>query len=283
LVGGPSNASCLDNDEQMGEGWSDFFGLMITMKPTDTESDARGIGTYASAEPSSGNGIRGYKYSPDMSINPFTFGDVKDVLVPHGVGSIWATILWDLNWKMIETYGFDPDVYNGTGGNNMTMAMVIEGLKLTPCNPGFVDGRDAIIQADFALYGGVNSCLIWKVFARRGLGGAADSGSTAQIDDQVASFGLPEIRGCTLGIDNNNLDLFNIYPNPSNGLININGVGINEDVKISIFDINGRKVFEKETALNGSTSIEAKELTTGFYILKIQGEEFTHNEKIIIE
>ncbi|MFT6689417.1 MAG: extracellular elastinolytic metalloproteinase [Saprospiraceae bacterium] len=283
LVGGPGNTSCLGNAEQMGEGWSDFFGLMITMKSTDTENDARGIGTYANGEPVDGTGIREYRYSPDMSINPFTFNDVKDVAIPHGVGSVWATMLWDLNWKMIETYGFDPDLYNGTGGNNMTMALVTEGLKLTPCNPGFVDGRNAILRADLALYGGANACLIWKVFARRGLGGSADSGSISQIDDQVVSFELPEIRGCTLGVDNSNLDLFNIYPNPSNGLININGVGINEEVKISIFDINGRKVFEKESALNGNTSIKAKELTAGFYILKIQGKEFTHNEKIIIE
>ena len=27
LTGGPATSSCLNNDEQMGEGWSDFFGL----------------------------------------------------------------------------------------------------------------------------------------------------------------------------------------------------------------------------------------------------------------
>ena len=58
LTGGASNSSCLSNDEQMGEGWSDWFGLMLTIEPADTDTDIRGIGTYASGEAPSGYGIR---------------------------------------------------------------------------------------------------------------------------------------------------------------------------------------------------------------------------------
>ena len=32
LTAGASSTSCLQNAEQMGEGWSDWFGLMITME-----------------------------------------------------------------------------------------------------------------------------------------------------------------------------------------------------------------------------------------------------------
>src|SRR5690606_27074315 len=35
LTGGGFNVGCLQNDEQMGEGWSDYFGLILTMKPGD--------------------------------------------------------------------------------------------------------------------------------------------------------------------------------------------------------------------------------------------------------
>ncbi len=31
LTGGASNVGCLSNQEQMGEGWSDWFGLMLTI------------------------------------------------------------------------------------------------------------------------------------------------------------------------------------------------------------------------------------------------------------
>ncbi len=37
-------------------------------------------------------------------------------------------------------------------GNQIALNLVTTGLKLTPCTPGFVDGRDAILAADAALY-----------------------------------------------------------------------------------------------------------------------------------
>ncbi len=66
---------------------------------------------------------------------------------PHGIGTVWATILWDMTWAFIDDYGFDDDIYNGTGGNNIALQLVMDGLKLQPCGTGFVDGRDAILAA----------------------------------------------------------------------------------------------------------------------------------------
>jgi PKD repeat protein len=196
LTGGPSNSNCLNNAEQMGEGWSDFFGLMMTIEAGDTATDARGIGTYASGEPVTGGGIRNAPYCTDMTVNPFTYDDVNNtanVSEPHGIGFVWCTMLWDLNWAMIDRYGFNPDLFNGNGGNNKTMQLVIDGLKLQPCSPGFVDGRNAILAADSILYGGANQCLIWEVFARRGLGFSANQGSSGSRSDQTEAFDLPSI------------------------------------------------------------------------------------------
>ena len=47
-------SNCLSNPEQMGEGWSDWFGLMLTMQPGDQPEDGRGIGTYATGQPPTG-------------------------------------------------------------------------------------------------------------------------------------------------------------------------------------------------------------------------------------
>ncbi|MEM9985315.1 MAG: M36 family metallopeptidase, partial [Bacteroidota bacterium] len=191
LTNGPSSAGCLFNAEAMGEGWSDWFALMMDFDPNRRD---RGIGTFATNEPITGGGIRPARYSPDLNVNPFTYGDVNNtgaISQPHGIGFIWATMLWDLTLVMVDSFGHDPDLINGTGGNNMVMALVTEGLKLQPCNPGFVDGRDAILQADVDLYGGVHQCLIWEVFARRGLGFSASQGSSASRTDQVEAFDLP--------------------------------------------------------------------------------------------
>jgi len=188
LTGGPQQSGCLGNDEQMGEGWSDFFSLIMTVEPGDQGTDRRGIGTYVGREPLLGKGIRTYPYSTDMNENPFTYKNIVSESVPHGVGSVWATMLWDLYWAFVDEYGWDPDITGGTGGNNMAVQLVMDGMKLQPCEPGFVDGRDAILAADQALYGGANQCLIWEVFARRGLGYLADQGSPYSRADGIESF-----------------------------------------------------------------------------------------------
>jgi PKD repeat protein len=198
LTGGASNSSCLRNAEQMGEGWSDWFGLMLTLEPGDLGPDVRGIGTYVKGESNTGPGIRPAPYSTDFAVNPHTYGSSNNTAAisqPHGVGFIFATALWDLNWALVDQYGGtpDPDLYNGTGGNNIAMNLVIEGLKLQPCSPGMIDGRDAILAADQLLYNGTHECLIWEVFAKRGFGYSASQGSSASRVDQVEAFDLSPV------------------------------------------------------------------------------------------
>ncbi len=191
LTGGAANANCLTNQEQMGEGWSDYYGLMHTLEPGDIGTQARPIGTWLLGQGPNDNGIRTFPYSTDFAINPHTYDDITTEAIPHGVGSVWANMLWEMTWELIALEGFDPDIYNGTGGNNTSLALVTEGLKLQPCSPGFVDGRDAILAADQALYGGSHICEIWAAFARRGLGFSATQGSSDSRSDGTEAFDLP--------------------------------------------------------------------------------------------
>lgn len=194
LTGGAS-VSCLGNQEQAGEGWSDFLGLVMTMGDASSCSSPRGIGTYASFQPPTGPGIRRFPYTPDMGTNPFTYGDTNDTAqsVPHGVGSVWATALWDLTCNLVGEQGFDDfaDLGNGNGGNTVALQLVSDGLKLQPCSPGMIDARNAILAADLAAYGGAHTCLIWETFARRGFGFSASQGSSASRADQVEAFDMP--------------------------------------------------------------------------------------------
>ena len=195
LVGGPGT-NALGGSEQMGEGWSDWFGLVMTIRPGDTRTTPRGVGTYVLGQPTNGLGIRPTRYSTDFAENGTTYSDLPSLVVPHGVGYGFATILWDMTWDLIDQEGFDSDQYNGNGGNNIAMALVTEGLKNTANNPGYVSGRDGILQADQDLYGGQYNCLIWDAFARRGVGVDAvenTNGGTNTNSDQSVSF----VSGCS--------------------------------------------------------------------------------------
>ncbi|WP_241492545.1 M36 family metallopeptidase [Lacinutrix himadriensis] len=190
LTGG-SLVGCLANTEQMGEGWSDFYGLLLTMKSGDTGEDSRPIGTWLLGESASGLGFRTYPYSTLLTTNPHTYDDIKTEVIPHGIGSVWTAMLWDMTWSLIEDQGFDANFYTGTGGNNIALNLVTQGLILQPCSPGFIDGRDAILAADQTLYGGAYQCLIWEAFAKRGLGFSASQGSSSSRSDGTEAFDLP--------------------------------------------------------------------------------------------
>ncbi len=195
LTGGPGNVNCLNNSEQGGEGWSDYFGNVMTIEVGDAGTDSRGVGTWLLSQGAGGAGIRPFPYSTDMGINPQTYDSIDGAAIPHGVGSVWATMLWEMTWELIDfgvsQSGFDPDIYNGTGGNNLSMQLVMDGMKLQPCSPGFVDARDAILLADLNNNAGVNQCAIWKAFAKRGLGANALQGSTGSTSDGTEDFTIP--------------------------------------------------------------------------------------------
>ncbi|MBI3141295.1 MAG: M36 family metallopeptidase [Bacteroidetes bacterium] len=191
LTGGAMNSNCLRNQEQMGEGWSDFFALVMTQQPDDKGGDLRGIGTFLQNQPITGGGIRPYPYSTDASKSPYAYENIATLSIPHGVGAVWCAMLWDMYWAFIETYGYDPDLYDGTGGNNMALQLVIDGMKLQPCNPGFTDARDAILLADKLNNGGKNEKLIWKAFTDRGLGWDADGGDPNNRTDGKNGFEMP--------------------------------------------------------------------------------------------
>ncbi len=195
LTGGPSTVSCLFNAEQMGEGWSDYISLMTV---TDWHKAHKGDGalprtlaTYVLNQPPNGGGVRQFPYSTDMTINPHTYADIAATSgEPHGIGEVWTSVLWDMTWNIIEQEGINKDIFNtnGGGGNSIAYKLVIEGLKLQPCSPGFIDGRDAILKADTLLYNGKHSCAIWNAFARRGIGLGASQGSTDKLGDERVDF-----------------------------------------------------------------------------------------------
>ncbi len=225
LVGGPANVDCLrTHDERQGEGWSDYWSYVLTMREGDDGATPRGIGNYvtyydefAEGEPDqfgyggdirSGPGIRITPYSTFRLVNPSTYDTVKGAAEPHGVGYVWATMLWDLYWNQVEAHGFNANPYDhwSVGGNNRNIQLVVDGMKFAGCEPGFADARDAIIAADAALTGsevvvgtddegnpvtelrGEDFCLIWDTFAARGLGIDARQGDPASKTDGANGF-----------------------------------------------------------------------------------------------
>ncbi|KAJ1774095.1 hypothetical protein IW140_000626 [Coemansia sp. RSA 1813] len=188
LTGGPSNADCLAGGEPggMGEGWSDIVANILRIRQGMTREHNMEMGRYVN-----GKNIRMYPYSTSMATNPQTFKylDKAEYKEVHSIGEVWATMLYEVLWNIIDESGISDDLFKHDieKGNSIMLQILLDGMKLQPCNPLFIDAREAIIQAEHNLTGGKYKCAIWRGFSKRGLGVGASANKTAHTED----FGVP--------------------------------------------------------------------------------------------
>jgi len=171
----------------MGEGWSDFDAMLMTVRESDLDvasnvnwSGAYALSTYVSDNPYFG--IRRTPYSTDFNYDPLTFKDIEyGVALPeggtylfgddgsynnevHAAGEIWCNTLWEVYAAMLNSGRYTLDE-----ARSQIMDYVIGGLKLTPYSPTFLEARDALLAVaratnkdDFE--------LMARAFAKRGMG-----------------------------------------------------------------------------------------------------------------
>lgn len=157
-------------------------------------------------------------------------------------------------------------------------------MKLQPCKPGFIDGRDAILEADRLANDGANQCLIWEVFANRGLGWSAKQGDTDNREDQVEAFNLPlgSELSCSLSSDGFGFDSFGISPNPARESFRLNLANTDlSNVTVDIYDMNGRLVISGVSDHNQKVNLQA--LSPGMYIVVVESESKMYTKKLIIK
>lgn len=146
----------------MGEGWSDFFAMSFLAGDVALDSSFP-TGSYITQRK---RGVRNFPYTTRLDLNPMTLGDIGSFTEVHATGTVWCSMLWDMRQAFIERYGF-------SAGREAAEQLVVNGLRLLPLAPTFADARDAILLADRMTNNGVNQGLIWRSFARRGLGKSA--------------------------------------------------------------------------------------------------------------
>lgn len=189
----------------MGEGWSDFMPLALLAEPDDVPTGTYPFGSYVSAGYDVQHlyfGVRRFPYCTDTNKAPQTIADTdpnqidfpsdvprntyfgsEDADQVHNIGEVWCLAMWECRANLMERHGFTA--------NETIMQLVVDGMKLTPENPTFVDARDAILQADLVNHAGVNQILLWKGFAKRGLGYGATVPPSVSTVGIVESYGLP--------------------------------------------------------------------------------------------
>lgn len=208
----------------MGEGWSDFYALsLLHGSAADSPDGQYALGSYALYGFNTYfldnylYGIRRFPYTTDNIINPLTWADVDDVTASpgggiqpsplgqsaygayevHNSGEVWALSLWEVRSRVIAAHGGDVVL-----GNDLMLQIVTDALKMTPHDPSFTDGRDALIDADCATQACANEESIWAGFADRGLGYGAEAslGYAAHVGVRE-SFVVPHLDVAGIAVD----------------------------------------------------------------------------------
>ncbi|RKP09034.1 peptidase M36 [Thamnocephalis sphaerospora] len=184
LVGGPLINICMAYPETaaISEGAGDFVALLVRMRATTVRSARLSFGSREHA-----GSLRSYPYSADMSVNPTRYDllNNKAWRHPHKMGEVWASVLLDMYWNLVDKLGFDTNLYSARveRGNTLALKLLIASLQLMPCNASLTQARNALLEAERQLTLGAHQCELWKAFAKRGLGVAARGGDANVVAD----------------------------------------------------------------------------------------------------
>lgn len=117
----------------MGEGWGDFMATAIRLKPSDTRATDYAMGAWVFNDPA---GIRNYKYSTSLTTNPYTYSSVDGLFGVHSIGEVWATMLYEVLWNLIDKHGKNdgiwPTFVDGvpTDGKYLMLKLVVDAMAL---------------------------------------------------------------------------------------------------------------------------------------------------------
>jgi extracellular elastinolytic metalloproteinase len=193
LVTDPAGDQALNSIESaaMGEGWSDYYAMdYLTTSGFVTDTPGSGevfLGTYLTA------GAPFRTMAIDCAVGAtsdgctddnggrggYTYGDFPTISRSgpevHASSEVWSQTLWDIR---------------GALGHDVADTLITRAMSLSPTEPSMLDMRDAILQADQAVYGNAHRPVLWRIFANRGMGwyaGAVDGSDAFPAED----FQLP--------------------------------------------------------------------------------------------
>jgi hypothetical protein len=253
-----ANSGGLGNSQGrgMGEGWSDFNALLLTVRPDDAlvAANADWAGVYAlfgyamaGYFPFDNNnyyfGIRRVPYSTNTTKDPLTLRHIANgnaiTGVPcafncdgsnnaevHNTGEVWATMLWECYAALLrDTRAPSPRLTFEEARERMR-AYLVASLKLTPVNPTFTEARDALLAAAYA-NDQTDYLLFTQAFARRGAGLRAvapdrfSNDHAGVVESYVAGGGDLAFVGATLDDGVTSCDGDGILDNNETGRLTI--------------------------------------------------------------
>ena len=222
MVGGPDEGITSDQGGAMGESWSDLVAAEYQFSHNyDNGGNTWAVGLYATGNLKTA--IRNYA----INDNPLTFGELGYDSVGnqvHADGEIWNATMWRVRQALVNKhdkrfpYGDEelqvrcskgvpnlgPKQSEDCPGNRRWVQLMFDSFLLQQGATSMLDARDAFIAADRMRYDGGNRSVIWKAFARSGMG----------VDAQTADADAGDVKPSFAALSGNNTVEFRpVLPN----------------------------------------------------------------------
>ena len=117
--------------------------------------------------------------------------------------------------------------------------------------------------------------------------GWVDSNGTTATDGTTGSTPMvrmnmnPDVPGPT-SIEDNSFSVFNVYPNPNNGILNISLSNTHDKQTIEIKNIIGQTVYSQFAGNSSTATINLSDINKGIYTVSLINENGTSSTKKII-
>jgi alpha-tubulin suppressor-like RCC1 family protein len=212
-------------------------------------------------------------------------GTTTNVLQPKQIGS-------ETNWKMIiagASFGFalkNDSTLWGWGYNGQGQLGTGDKLqKKIPIQIGDDADFVAVAAAEGFYYNGVYGLHTLALHTNRDVICATGANYIGQLGDgtttTISSFNCN--TGLITGIKEivvENKPLFDIYPNPSDGVFTVSS---NKTIKtISIYDSYGRLV-KQNTVNELTTKLSITEMVSGIYFVQVETENSVSSQKVVLQ
>ncbi|RAR75725.1 T9SS type A sorting domain-containing protein [Flavobacterium aciduliphilum] len=201
----------------------------------------------------------------ERAINELILEPTTNRLIIGGEFTLFGTTAVKKIIRLTTTGALDTTFSIGTGTTDNPVSgctycsNYVKALKQQP------DGK-IIVGGKFLTFNGLSATNITRIF---GSAGVQAKSSLVEYHSE------PEIDM------NPNYSSTIIYPNPSNGIYNIDLSDVKELTTIAVFNILGEEVFKQLLTPQNQNQIDLSNLANGYYIARISNESSNSQHKLI--
>ncbi|MEO9532845.1 MAG: T9SS type A sorting domain-containing protein [Crocinitomicaceae bacterium] len=252
--------------------------------------DANGCQVTENVTLTTGTGVSATTTVTDISCNGLTDGAIQ-VVTTNGT----APFTYDIGsgaqgsdtFTNLGTGTFTIDIVDANGCTGQTSGTVTEptALSASSTTTDEIFGNDGSI--DLTVSGGT-APYTYSWTGPNGYTSTVEDPSGLESGDYTVT--ITDANGCTfqrdafvdsqLGMLENGFS-FTIYPNPSNGLFNVQLLNSEDKVDVSVVDVTGRIVLIAQTEGQSLFTVDLTDKAEGTYFLRISSGDFETTKKIV--